>query len=66
MTAHSQSKEQQGGLAGRLAKLFARPEPEDEAARAAIERIAATERRIAEIRKEVQRGVRKREGRFRL
>lgn len=66
MTVHSQGKEERKGFAAKFAELLNGPEPQDDAARAAIEKIAATERRINEIREDVKRGVRKREGRFRL
>lgn len=49
-----------------LARFFAKDEPLDDSARAVLQRMNETDQRIAEIRENVQRGVRKREGRFRL
>lgn len=49
-----------------LARLFHKSEPTDEAARAIIEQMRQAEIQIEAVREEVRRGVRKREGRFRL
>ena len=53
-------------LLNRLANLFAKPEPLDDAARALLDEMKATTSRMEKVREEVQRGVRGREDRFRL
>lgn len=49
-----------------LARLIRQDEPIDDASRAVLQRMNETDQRIADIRENVQRGIRKREGRFRL
>jgi ABC-type transporter Mla subunit MlaD len=49
-----------------LARLIRKDEPIDDASRAVLQRMNETDQRIADIRENVQRGIRKREGRFRL
>lgn len=49
-----------------LARFFTRDEPVDDAAHAMLEKMNEAERRIAEVQANVRRGIRKREGRFRL
>lgn len=61
MAAPSTSK-----LTALFNRLFERDEPMDEAARAVVQKMNEAERRIAEIRENMKRDVRKREGRFRL
>ena len=53
-------------LGERLRKLFSRDTPTDAAARAAIDQMDDANRRIKAVREEVDRGIRRREGRFRL
>ena len=49
-----------------LGKLFGRDEPTDEAARAALDHIDQVHQQIESVRKEVKRGVRSSDKRFRL
>ena len=53
-------------LTRRLARLFARETPEDQAAVEALHRIEQMQERIERVREDVKRGVRSSEERFRL
>ncbi len=53
-------------LSDMLGRLFKKDEPLDDAARAVVQQMNDADRRIAEIRENLKRGIRKPNGRFRL
>lgn len=66
MAVSQETSKPSGAIARRLAKLFTREAPEDQAAAEALEHINDLQLRIERIREDVQRGVRNSEKRFRL
>ncbi len=66
MPSTTDHRASQSALKRRLERLLSPEEPGDDAARAALDHIEKLNRRIEAVREDVHRGIRRKEGRFRL
>jgi len=66
MPSSTDNPSSRSALIKRFGRLFTSEEPADEAARAALEHIDKLNSRIDAVREDVHRGIRRKEGRFRL